>query len=172
MGWQPTRTPGSSLWRFRVWVTGGAAALALIWMMLAVWRTVSAQTPQFAVLLIFALVNMAAVGRVVFPGKKARVRTQAGDAAGRPYRRGAAVLTAVTKVVLRGQTAPAVAHASLPPRLASYLGVYEDGAPPAYQPIAGFTRAVSRQPNLGRLLQRLGPAVRDLRSRTCCTSTA
>ncbi|HEX4064281.1 MAG TPA: glycosyl hydrolase [Streptosporangiaceae bacterium] len=59
-----------------------------------------------------------------------------------------AVSYAVTRVVLRSHTTPA-AHASLPPRLASYLGVYEDGAPPAYQPIAGFGSAVGRQPNLG-----------------------
>ena len=40
------------------------------------------------------------------------------------------------------------AHASLPPVMASYLGVYEDGSPPAYQPIAGFAATVGRQPNL------------------------
>ena len=30
------------------------------------------------------------------------------------------------------------AHASLPPTLASYLGVFEPGAPPSYDPIADF----------------------------------
>ena len=43
---------------------------------------------------------------------------------------------------------PAV-HASLAPSLASYLGVYEDGAPPAYQPITGFAGTVGRKPNIG-----------------------
>jgi Glycosyl hydrolase family 26 len=44
---------------------------------------------------------------------------------------------------------PSAAHASLAPRLSSYLGVYEVGAPPAYQPIATFGATVGREPNLG-----------------------
>jgi cellulose synthase (UDP-forming) len=71
MGWQPTRTPGSALWRFRAWVTGWSGGAAVIWAGLAIWRTVVASSPQFTVLLVFALVNLTAVGRVVFPGKKA-----------------------------------------------------------------------------------------------------
>jgi hypothetical protein len=59
-----------------------------------------------------------------------------------------AVSYAVTRVILHDPP-PAAAHAMLPPRPASYLGVYEDGAPPAYQPIAGFAAAVGRRPNLG-----------------------
>jgi mannan endo-1,4-beta-mannosidase len=43
---------------------------------------------------------------------------------------------------------PAVVHASLPPHLASYLGVYEDGSPPDYQPVDGFAKAAGGQPNL------------------------
>jgi mannan endo-1,4-beta-mannosidase len=39
-------------------------------------------------------------------------------------------------------------HASLPPGPASYLGVYEDGSPPAYGPIANFTQAAGKRPNL------------------------
>jgi hypothetical protein len=39
-------------------------------------------------------------------------------------------------------------HASLAPSVASYLGVYEDGSPPGYQPIASFAATVGRQPNL------------------------
>jgi hypothetical protein len=39
-------------------------------------------------------------------------------------------------------------HATLPPKLGSYLGVYEPGSPPSYQPIAAFTTAVGRRPNL------------------------
>jgi mannan endo-1,4-beta-mannosidase len=43
---------------------------------------------------------------------------------------------------------PPAAHASLPPRLASYLGVFEPGAPPAYNPVADFAAAAGREPNL------------------------
>ena len=43
---------------------------------------------------------------------------------------------------------PPAAHASLPPSLASYLGVFEPGAPPAYDPVADFAAAVGRKPNL------------------------
>jgi mannan endo-1,4-beta-mannosidase len=43
---------------------------------------------------------------------------------------------------------PAPAHASLPPRLAAYLGVFEAGSPPGYGPIATFAEAIGRRPNL------------------------
>jgi hypothetical protein len=43
---------------------------------------------------------------------------------------------------------PAAASASLPADPASYLGVYETGPPYAYQPVADFTQAVGKQPNL------------------------
>lgn len=39
-------------------------------------------------------------------------------------------------------------HSSLPPVSDSYLGVFEPGSPPSYQPIAEFTRAAGREPNL------------------------
>ena len=42
----------------------------------------------------------------------------------------------------------AVAPASPPMRPGSYLGVYETGALNTYQPVADFTTAVGRQPNL------------------------
>jgi mannan endo-1,4-beta-mannosidase len=45
-------------------------------------------------------------------------------------------------------TPPPPAHAPLPPSPSSYLGVYEDGSPPAYGPIAGFTKAAGKRPNL------------------------
>jgi hypothetical protein len=41
-----------------------------------------------------------------------------------------------------------VVHASLPPKVKSYLGVYENGAPPGFQPIEQFTQAAGQQPNL------------------------
>jgi mannan endo-1,4-beta-mannosidase len=43
---------------------------------------------------------------------------------------------------------PAAVHASLAPTLASYLGVFEPGAPPGYGAVAQFAQATGRQPNL------------------------
>jgi len=60
----------------------------------------------------------------------------------------AAGLTLTAVRLVAHTSTPAVAHASLSPSLASYLGVYEDGSPPDYAPIGVFTRAISRQPNL------------------------
>jgi mannan endo-1,4-beta-mannosidase len=60
----------------------------------------------------------------------------------------AAGLTLTAVRLVAHTSTPAVAHASLSPSLASYLGVYEDGSPPDYGPIGDFTRTVSRQPNL------------------------
>ena len=68
MGWHPTRTPGSSLRRFRVGVTAWSGGMALLWFALAAWRTESLGSPPMAVLLLVALINLAAVCRVVFPG--------------------------------------------------------------------------------------------------------
>ena len=38
--------------------------------------------------------------------------------------------------------------ASLPTKLASYVGVYEKGPPNTYQPVVNFTNTINRQPNL------------------------
>jgi cellulose synthase/poly-beta-1,6-N-acetylglucosamine synthase-like glycosyltransferase len=70
MGWHPTRTPGSSLRRFRLGVTWWSGGTALAWTALAIWRTASLGTPQYGVLLLFGLLNLAFVGRVIFPGEK------------------------------------------------------------------------------------------------------
>jgi hypothetical protein len=40
----------------------------VLWFALAVWRTATLGSPQFAVLLFFGLLNLAIVGRVIFPG--------------------------------------------------------------------------------------------------------
>ena len=40
MGWHPSRTPGSSLRRFRIGVTWWSGGMALLWLVLAIWRTV------------------------------------------------------------------------------------------------------------------------------------
>ena len=71
MGWHPTRTPGSSLRRFRIGVTWWSGGAALLWVALALGRTVTLGSLQFAVLLLFGLLNLAVVSRVIFPGEKA-----------------------------------------------------------------------------------------------------
>jgi len=71
MSWHPTRTPGSSLRRFRIGVTWWSGTAAVVWLALALWRTVTLGSLQFAVLLSFALLNLAVVSRVIFPGGNA-----------------------------------------------------------------------------------------------------
>ena len=71
MGWHPSRTPGSTLRRFRAWVTGWSGGTALLWVALAIWRTVTYGSWQFAVLVFFGMLNLAIVGRVIFPGNAA-----------------------------------------------------------------------------------------------------
>lgn len=63
----------------------------------------------------------------------------------------AVALAAVAFAVVRFATAPGpppVARASLPAKLASYLGVFENGSPPSYGPLEGFARAAGRRPSL------------------------
>jgi len=71
MSWHPTREPGSSLPRFRIGVTWWSGGMAVLWVVLAVGRTIATSSWQFAVLLLFGLLNMAVVGRVIFPGETA-----------------------------------------------------------------------------------------------------
>lgn len=75
MGWHPTRTPGSSLRRFRIGVTAWSGGMAVLWLGLAAWRTASGGWLHggtgTAVLLVVGMVNLAAVARVVFPGRGA-----------------------------------------------------------------------------------------------------
>ncbi len=59
----------------------------------------------------------------------------------------AAVATAVSHIGTMHPRPPA-AHASLPVSLASYLGVFETGSPPAYHPVAEFAAAAGRAPEL------------------------
>jgi cellulose synthase/poly-beta-1,6-N-acetylglucosamine synthase-like glycosyltransferase len=70
MSWHPTRTPGSSLPRFRVGITWWSGGAALLWFMLAVWRTAATGSLRFAVLLLFGALNLAVVGRVILTGDK------------------------------------------------------------------------------------------------------
>ena len=55
---------------------------------------------------------------------------------------------AVGRLVGLAPVSPPAVHATLPPELASYLGVFEPGAPPDYAPVAGFAKMAGRQPNL------------------------
>jgi len=59
-----------------------------------------------------------------------------------------AVTLAVNRIQIFAPTSPAVVHASLKPRVTSYLGVYETGSPPSYDPIGEFAQAAGAQPNL------------------------
>jgi cellulose synthase (UDP-forming) len=68
MGWHPSRTPGGSLRRFRLGVTGWSGGMAMAWFGLAVWRTATLGAWQFAVLLFFGVLNLVVVSRVIFPG--------------------------------------------------------------------------------------------------------
>jgi mannan endo-1,4-beta-mannosidase len=43
---------------------------------------------------------------------------------------------------------PPPAHAPLPRSVASYVGVFEEGVPPGYEPVAAFARATHKHPNL------------------------
>lgn len=62
----------------------------------------------------------------------------------------AAIAFSVTRFLTSVSSASShpAAHARLKSKLASYLGVFEPGSPPAYQPIAEFAREAGRQPNL------------------------
>ena len=68
MSWHPSRTPGSTLRRFRACVIGWSGGTALLWAGLAIWRTVTLGSAQFAVLVFFGMLNLAVVSRVIFPG--------------------------------------------------------------------------------------------------------
>jgi hypothetical protein len=57
--------------RFRIGVTWWSGSVAVLWVALAIWRTVTLSSLQFAILLLFGLINLAVVSRVIFPGGRA-----------------------------------------------------------------------------------------------------
>ena len=63
-----------------------------------------------------------------------------------------ALAAAIIATAVAHRVWPSAGHAGEPRSLASvpasYLGVYENGPPASYQPVANFTQAVGRQPNL------------------------
>jgi cellulose synthase (UDP-forming) len=71
MSWHPSRTPGSSLPRFRFGVTWWSGSAAAAWLALAIWRTATQGSARFAVLLIFGAVNFAVVARVLLTRERA-----------------------------------------------------------------------------------------------------
>ncbi len=60
----------------------------------------------------------------------------------------AALVFAAIGVFSSRRSVPPVARASLPPALASYLGVFEPGSLPNYQSTDAFAKAANRSPNL------------------------
>jgi hypothetical protein len=60
----------------------------------------------------------------------------------------AAIVGVSYRLTANTPSTPPPAHASLTPKLASYLGAFEAGAPPSYAPIATFTKAAGKQPNI------------------------
>jgi hypothetical protein len=60
----------------------------------------------------------------------------------------AAIATAVSHISTLPRHPHVVVHASLPVSLASYLGVFEAGSPPSYQPIEEFATAAGRKPDI------------------------
>jgi cellulose synthase (UDP-forming) len=69
MSWHPSRTPGSSLLRFRLGVTWWSGSAAATWLLLAIWRTAASGSLRFSVLLFFGALNLLVVGRVICPGE-------------------------------------------------------------------------------------------------------
>jgi hypothetical protein len=71
MAWDPSRGPKDASRRFRKSVCLWNGSLAIVWVALAGWRTEQAMSPRFAVVALAGLVNLAAVLRVVLPGRDA-----------------------------------------------------------------------------------------------------
>ena len=180
MSWHPTRTPGSALRRFRLGVTWWSGGLALLWTVAG--RSGGRLTLDSPAVRGPAALRPAQPGRGQprhLPRRQARMRGKRLAAS----RTGAWPLAmAVGRDRLAADHRPAagrcrgrlrvsrsprlawaaVARDRLPPSPASYLGVFEHGAPPGYQPVASFAQAAGPAAEHRRLLQRLGAAVRRL----------
>ena len=74
MSWHPTRTPGSSLPRFRIGVTWWSGGMAVLWVAAGHLAFGARARWQSAALLLFGLLNLAVVSRVIFPGKNDSMR--------------------------------------------------------------------------------------------------
>ena len=71
MSWDPSRGPRDASGRFRKAVCVWNGSLAIAWVGLAGWRIEQTLSLRFAVVAVLGLVNLAAVIRVVLPGKDA-----------------------------------------------------------------------------------------------------
>ena len=60
----------------------------------------------------------------------------------------AALAGASLRITGSSPSPPRPVYASLPPNPASYLGVFEPGAPPSYDPVADFAAVAGRRPTL------------------------
>jgi cellulose synthase (UDP-forming) len=69
MSWTPTRQAADATRRFWWGVTIWNGGLALLWVGLAGWRIAQTGSWRFAVVTALGLVNLAIVGRLVFPGR-------------------------------------------------------------------------------------------------------
>jgi cellulose synthase (UDP-forming) len=70
MSWQPSRGPGDATRRFWWGVTGWNGTLAVLWIVLAVWRIAQTGSLRFGVVALLGLVNLWVVGRLVLPGRR------------------------------------------------------------------------------------------------------
>ena len=165
MSWHPTRTPGSSLPRFRIGVTWWSGGMAVLWVLLALWRSASGSW-QPAALLFFGSAQPGSGEPSHLPWKGHRMR----------YRLllllavvVACVSLAMTGSHLRFRYDIGRAHAHLPPSSAGYLGVYEPGVPPGLR-AGGAVRAHGAEAAQPRgLLQRMGASPSPHHSRTSST---
>jgi len=69
MSWDPSRGPKDATRRFRKAVCVWNGTLALLWLLLALWRIDQTHSVRFAVVTLFGIVNLATIVRVVLPGK-------------------------------------------------------------------------------------------------------
>ena len=160
MGWHPTRTPGSSLRRFRIGVTWWSGGAALLWVTLAIWRTVTLGSLQLC---------RAAALRLAQPRCREPRHLSGGEDSMRP--RIVMLLAFVIAAVAVGFTGarftylpstPPAVHASLPPS-SDVLPRRLRGRsrrPPTARSRSSRGGRQGAEPH--RLLQRLGRAIPDL----------
>jgi cellulose synthase (UDP-forming) len=72
MAWEPSRAPargqGDASRRFWWGVTSWNGTLAVVWVVLALWRIAQTGSPRFAVVAVMAAANLLIVARLIFPG--------------------------------------------------------------------------------------------------------
>jgi hypothetical protein len=73
MSWDPSRGPRDASRRFRTAVCTWNGSLAIAWVGLAAWRIEQGASLRFGVVALLGVLNLAAVARVVFPGRDANL---------------------------------------------------------------------------------------------------